>query len=163
MEKRMKSKYRESELPLVHRFGEAWLAEAVNLFRPWFADAGHHLPKVSALIGFTTYGDRILKRPLLGQCLARGWSVDGNTNNVIISPFVENGIHALDVLGHELIHAVDNCEHRHGKEFYEIAHSVRHPDAKEGTLRDMKAWFDFTGDLMMQLGRYPGSSLKAWR
>ena len=45
-------------------------------------------------------------------------------NYIFISPSLDDPVEVLDTLVHELAHAVDDCEHKHGKEFAEIAKLV---------------------------------------
>jgi hypothetical protein len=44
-------------------------------------------------------------------------------------------VEVLDTLTHELVHAVDDCQHRHGKEFKEIALAV----GLQGKMREASA------------------------
>lgn len=54
----VKPRFRSNELPLMHRYAEVWLAEAVELLRPRFTDAGHEIPPVHVSIGFSCTGYR---------------------------------------------------------------------------------------------------------
>lgn len=45
-------------------------------------------------------------------------------NQIFIVPSLSDVVQVPDVLTHELVHAVDDCQHGHGKEFKEIALSV---------------------------------------
>ena len=45
--------------------------------------------------------------------LGTSCSADG-INEIFITPKYDKAIDILDTLTHELVHAVDNCEHKHG-------------------------------------------------
>jgi hypothetical protein len=64
----------------------------------------------------------------------------------------------LDTLTHELVHAVDNCEHRHGKEFKAIAKDI----GLEGKMREAsagKALKVRLTEIAMKIGNYPHAKL----
>ena len=54
---------------------------------------------------------------------------------IFISPALGDPVDVLDTLVHELVHAVDNCEHKHGKEIKKIALSI----GLEGPMRSASA------------------------
>jgi hypothetical protein len=56
-------------------------------------------------------------------------------NEIYISPVHSDPVEVLDTLTHELVHAVDDCKHRHGKEFKEIALAV----GLQGKMREASA------------------------
>ena len=96
---------------------EAWLQLATRrladeLFRP----LGHAVPEVKVSVGFASGG---MRSHAIGQCWARS-SADDQINHIFIAPSL-GAYDAIDTLAHELIHAVDDCEHKHGKEFKKIA------------------------------------------
>jgi hypothetical protein len=64
----------------------------------------------------------------------------------------------LDTLVHELVHAVDDCEHKHGKEFKKIAISLGMvgPMRSAGAGPALKAQL---AELAQQLGPYPHGGL----
>ncbi|MDP2403742.1 MAG: hypothetical protein Q8M27_07925 [Methylotenera sp.] len=37
-------------------------------------------------------------------------------NEIFISPKLDDSVEVMDTLVHELVHAADNCEHKHGAE-----------------------------------------------
>ena len=47
-----------------------------------------------------------------------------DSNQIFVSPALLDPVLVLDTLAHELVHAVDDCEHKHGKEFKKIALSL---------------------------------------
>jgi SprT-like family len=119
---------------------EAWLQEAVKRLHPWFAARGHQLPVCQVSCGFASTG---VRSGHIGQCWSSK-SSPGGVNQIFISPALIDPVEVLDTLVHELVHAVDDCEHKHGKEFRKIALSV----GLVGPMRGATAG----PDLKMQLG-----------
>jgi len=73
-------------------------------------------------------------RRVIGQC----WSTQSSSagvNEIFISPKLADPVEVLDTLTHELVHAVDNCKHKHGKEFKAIAKKI----GLEGKMREASA------------------------
>ncbi len=116
--------FKSGELPLIHRYAEVWLAEAVELLRPRFADAGHEIPPVHVSVGFSSTGYRFgSKSYTQAVWFARRMSVD-NINEIYIAPVIRSAEQVLELLIHELIHAVLDCRDGHGPEFQRIATDV---------------------------------------
>jgi hypothetical protein len=68
-------------------------------------------------------------------------------------------VEVLDTLVHELVHAVDDCQHKHGKEFKKIALSL----GMVGPMRSAGAGPDLKEKLVeiaKTLGPYPHGKLK---
>jgi hypothetical protein len=99
---------------------EAWLQAATKELQPLFAKAGHQIPACHLSCGFTSTG---IRSGHIGQCWSTKASSDG-INQIFISPVLSEGLEVLDTLVHELVHTVDNCQHKHGKEFKKIALSL---------------------------------------
>ena len=96
---------------------EVWLQQAaIRLANDLFKPLGYEVPKVQVSIGFASGG---LRSNAIGQCWPRS-RADDNLNHIFVAPSL-NAYDTIDTLAHELIHAVDNCEHKHGKEFKKIA------------------------------------------
>ena len=92
---------------------EAWLLAAVELLKPIFAAKRHLVPDdCQVSCGFASTGTRSHH---IGQCWSRRSSTN-ERNQIFISPALGDPVQVLDTLVHELVHAVDNCEHKHGKE-----------------------------------------------
>lgn len=96
---------------------EAWLQAAAQELAGLFQLIGHAVPPVKASVGFASGG---LRSNAIGQCWPRKGAKD-NLNHIFIAPSLGTAFEAIDTLAHELIHAVDDCEHKHGKEFKAIA------------------------------------------
>lgn len=127
---------------------------AIERLHPLFAAKGHVVPPVKVSIGFTSGG---LRSNHIGQC----WSTrlaDDALNHIFIVPSLGDPVEVLDVLVHELVHAVDDCLHHHGKEFKKIAKSV----GLEGAMRSAhagKVLRDRLTTLAAELGPYPHGAL----
>ena len=134
---------------------ETWLQEATQLLVPLFADKGYTVPEVAVSCGFTSSGKRSAH---VGECWSSSASKE-KINQIFISPVLEDPVEVLDTLTHELVHAVDNCKHRHGPEFKEIALGI----GLEGKMREASAGGELKQKLQTiarKLGRYPHTKLR---
>jgi hypothetical protein len=140
-------------------YAEQWLAEAFNYMTPLFSSKGYRMPDVRILYGFSTDGyDHRKKRQYLGECLSSSFTQDGQVI-VLITPIRSYGVDILSILGHELVHAVDNCNDGHGEVFKRISTGVGYEfingvDVPTRSLRERLKEFSF------QLGAFPGVKLK---
>ena len=93
----------------------------------------------------------------IGQCWSRKSSVH-DSNQIFVSPALLDPVMVLDTLVHELVHAVDDCEHKHSKEFKKIALSLGMigPMRSAGAGPALKAKL---AELSAQLGPYPHGGL----
>ena len=98
---------------------EDWLNQAVEKLQPIFTEQGYQVPKVKVSCGFPSTGST----KHIGQCWVR-YASEQDINEIFISPVLDDSVAVLDTLMHELVHAVDNCQHGHGAEFKKIALSV---------------------------------------
>ena len=96
---------------------EQWLQLAIRHLAPLFNVLGHQVPSVKVSVGFPSGG---LRSSAIGQCWARDGAQD-KQNHIFISPTLGSAYAVIDTLAHELIHAVDDCKHKHGKEFKALA------------------------------------------
>jgi hypothetical protein len=99
---------------------EAWLQRAAEEMKGWFVEIGEELPPVWVSIGFGAS-----KRTAVGTCHPRLSSEDG-INHVFVSPVRGSGqsVDALATLLHELVHAVDDCQDGHTKNFIRLAKAL---------------------------------------
>lgn len=104
-----------------HTTREAWLQAAVEQFRPWFKQEGHELPEIQVSVGVQTGP----------TTLATCWKQtdeDPDVNNIFVSPAIqpEEPTRLLDILLHELVHAVNWQAgfNGHGKEFGTLARAL---------------------------------------
>lgn len=135
---------------------EAWLLRAVDLLRPLFLRKGHHIPgELLVSCGFASTGN---KTHHIGQCWSRQSSAN-DCNQIFISPTLDDPFEVLDTLVHELVHAVDDCKNKHGKEFKKIALSLgmKGPMRSAGAGPELKKSLE---ELIPQLGPYPHGKLK---
>jgi predicted Zn-ribbon and HTH transcriptional regulator len=133
---------------------ELWLQNAVDLLSPIFKNKGYTIPKIQVSCGFPSTGN---KSKHVGQCWGRSSTNDG-TNQLFISPVLDESIQVLDTLVHELVHAVDDCMHHHGPEFKKIATDV----GLQGLMREASAgpWLlEQLTAISRQLGKYPHSKI----
>ena len=135
---------------------EEWLLAAVEAVRPLFTDKRHELPHdCQVSCGFASTGTRSHH---IGQC----WSKESSSherNQIFISPVLYEPVEVLDTLLHELVHAVDDCENKHGKEFKKIALSLGMvgPMRSAGAGPELKIKLEA---IAKALGTYPHGKLK---
>ena len=111
---------------------EKWLNDAVDHgVRDLFADAGYALPEYYAAVSIPTASDRSANH-VLGACYYNG--PDGLCQ-IMVNPIVRDGILALEVLIHELVHAVCGPDAKHGPVFKRCALAV---GLKGGPLGEVK-------------------------
>ena len=100
-----------------HTTREQWLQQAILSLTPLFKEKGYAVPKCHVSCGFASTD---VKRGHIGQC----WSTKASTdkvNQIFISPALSDSVQVLDTLMHELVHAVDDCENKHGPVFKKMA------------------------------------------
>ncbi len=99
---------------------EQYLTDGINHLSGLFLNIGYELPPVKVTCSWPGGGSA---QSRIGECWPRQASKAGY-NEIFISPLIDNPVRALDVLTHELIHAIDDCQHGHRKEFSRIAKAV---------------------------------------
>lgn len=135
---------------------EEWLLAAVEAVRPLFEEKRHDIPKdCQVSCGFASTGTRSHH---IGQCWSKA-SSSHERNQIFISPALHEPFEVLDTLVHELVHAVDDCQHKHGKEFKKIALSLGMvgPMRSAGAGPELKAKLEV---IAMALGPYPHGKLR---
>lgn len=133
---------------------EQWLQRAAKAFTVEFAKAGVVVPPdVKVTCGFPGGGSPSKR---IGECWARSRSLAG-VNEIFLNPTMENPSQVLDVLGHELLHAVDDCKSGHGKEFTRNSKLVGYSGGKRSAA-GMVA-LAFINALAKELGPYPHRAL----
>ena len=142
---------------MTHMHRESWLQAAISLIAPFFESKGYRIPEdCQVSCGFASTG---LRSHHVGQCWSRKSSSDGR-NQIYISPALHDPVEVLDTLIHELVHAVDDCQNKHGPVFKKIALAV----GLEGPMRSASAGPSLKPRLMdwaHQLGPYPHGRLHA--
>jgi hypothetical protein len=137
-----------------HTTREAWLLAAVEHLRPLFAAKGFSVPPCQVSCGFASTGTR---SGHVGQCWSTK-SASNELNQIFIAPTLKSDYDVIDTLVHELVHAVDNCENKHGKEFKKIALKM----GMKGPMRSAEAGPELKAtltSLLDTLGEYPHGHL----
>lgn len=137
---------------------EAWLLFAVDHLAKLFSEKGYSVPRVRVACAVPATSRR---GSAVGQCWPTSRS-DDLVNEIYVSPVYSEPIDVLDTLTHELVHAVDDCKHRHGPEFKKIALAI----GLQGKMREASAGPALRGRLQSlavllveELGPYPHAKL----
>lgn len=135
---------------------EEWLTAAVAALAPRFEAIGETVPAVRVSVGWPGGSSRN-KSTTIGQCWPTTLSED-NVAQVFVSPVLGDAARVLDVLAHELVHAVDDCENGHKGRFAKIAKGL----GLEGKMTATVAGEALKADLdaiAADLGAYPHAIL----
>ena len=130
-------------MPSIPLTREAWLLFAVGHIAPIFNEAGYTVPRVRVACAIPATASR---GSAVGQCWPTTRSED-LVNEIYISPVHSDPVEVLDTLTHELVHAVDDCQHRHGKEFKEIALAV----GLQGKMREGNVFSELHNDKLQHM------------
>jgi hypothetical protein len=134
---------------------ERWLQRAISRYIRQWAKLGVAIPQdVQVTCGFPGGGS---PHKRIGECWPRSRSVKG-VNEIFISPILEDTALVLNVLGHELVHAVDNCQHKHGPVFSRLCAKVGYSGGKNAQC-EAKSALEFQSAVAKSLGDYPHSSV----
>lgn len=154
------SKTRNSNLPVIHRYAEVWLNEAVELLRPRFRQAGYEIPPVHVSVGFSTDGYKPgAKKNTIGVCHARHLTVEG-VNEIYITPMRTEPVDVISLLVHELIHAIDDCKSGHGPQFQKISRELKCTDNPKVPVNEWRETIEIYREMALQLGRYPRAGVR---
>ena len=123
-----------------------------------FKQAGYEIPDVKISCSWAL-GNADKNKKTLGQCFPRSWS-KADINEIMIMPTVDDSEKAIDILAHELVHAVDDNKSGHGAGFRKICLAV-------GLNGNSKMIYACAGDELKQtikeivedIGLYPHSEL----
>jgi hypothetical protein len=150
---------RNEDRPLIHKYAEVWLNEAVELLRPDFAEAGYEIPPVHLSVGFSTDGYKpTAKKNTIAVCHAKCMTVDG-INEIFISPIVYEPVDVLSLLVHELVHAIDDCKSGHGEGFQKISVALKCGDNLSVPNMEFREQVQKYRTIADKLGRYPRSGV----
>lgn len=140
---------------------EEWLQAAVKIMTPVFEGHDYKVPAIHVSTGWPSKGGLGTNKRTLGQCWANEASADGKCQ-IFISPMLtvcdDTCVNVLQVLIHEVCHAVVGCNQGHGKAFKKCATAV----GLEGKMTSTKASPDLMvrfGEWVKELGNYPHSKL----
>lgn len=134
---------------------EEWLVAGVEALRPVFAQIGEEIPAVKVSIGWP--GGRGRKNSAIGQCWHPDAAKDG-VAHVFVSPVLDDPARVLDVLAHELTHAIDRNDSGHRGNFARIAKAIGLEGKMTATVAgaDLKAKLD---EIASDLGAFPHGAL----
>lgn len=148
---------------------EEWLVAAVEALRPRFELVGATIPAVRVSVGWP--GGRGKKNSVIGQCWAASASTD-SVAQVFISPVLDATVGTpakdgasgtegvLDVLVHELVHAVDDNKSGHKGEFTKLAKALGLTGKMTATVAGPELAEHLNG-LANTLGAYPHAAITA--
>ena len=136
---------------------EQWLNKASReLGTRLFGKAGYTLPEHRVSVGWPSKGGRAAKQKVIGQCWATKAAKDGIAQ-VFISPVLDDE-RVLDVLAHELAHAVDDCESGHKGEFVRIIRAIK-LEGKPTSTEASAEFKEVAKAIFAKIGEYPHSPI----
>lgn len=94
---------------------EEWLNSAAEALNGMIAEKTELTPAKKVLVS-AGWPRRDRGGKVIGQCYAKSQS-DHSTHHIFISPMLGTAHEVLPTLLHELIHAADDCQSKHVKEF----------------------------------------------
>ena len=137
---------------------EEWLRLGMDKLTEIFADAGIEAPEdVEVSCGFPLTGGKGSRNQTIGNCFARSASEKG-INEIFISPVLSDSIKVLDVLSHEMIHAIDDCKHGHKKAFRDMALAIGLTGKMTATVAGEELTLKLE-KIVTELGQYPHSAI----
>jgi len=136
---------------------EQWLSQATEELRALFKQHGDTIPtQVRSSCGFPSKSALASKNRRIGECWSSAASADSHAE-IFISPTISDSARVLDILAHELIHAVHPGD-GHGKKFGKTSRAI----GLEGKLTATVAGPQFTAwatPVLARLGAYPHADL----
>lgn len=127
-----------------------WLTRGMDILRADFEDIGETLPKNLQII--VDFWDTNISYSWLG-CHNRTYRTDGSPQHCIFVNPTVNGLFALDILVHELVHAVTPWS-VHGDHFLAVAEAIGLDDSGSTALAD-EDLLNRLKDIQEILGSYP--------
>ena len=140
-----------------HITREQWLLHAVAVCADRFAarDKPIELPKVNVSCSWPGGGSPAKR---IGECWARAASAAG-VNEIFISPKLEDPVKVVQILVHELAHAVDDCRSNHKAGFTAIARSMGCV-GKPTQMQPSEAWAqEVAAEVIARFGAFPHRKL----
>lgn len=143
---------------MTHEFREAWLNDAVGrLANTIFAAEEIEVPPVRISVGFP--GGRNKKSTTIGQCW-NSKAAEDKVHQIFIHPSLKDPVEILATIVHELIHAVDDCEHGHKGPFTKMIRAVG-LEGKPTATRAGEELRERLQPIIEQLGEFPHAALAA--
>ncbi|KUM41176.1 SprT-like domain-containing protein [Arthrobacter sp. EPSL27] len=135
---------------------EEWLVAAVEALRPLFsALTAETIPAVRVSVGWPGGNGR--KNSVIGQCWSTKVAAD-SVSQLFISPVLDDAVRVLDVLAHELIHAIDDCQSGHKGRFAKIAKALGLTGKMTATVAGDALKVELEA-VAAELGEYPHAAL----
>jgi hypothetical protein len=135
-------------------FREEWLASAVELLRPVFAERGYAVPaKLRVSLGWPR------QRNANASCFPPEASADKHVE-VFVSPELDDPAQIVSSLTHELCHAAVGCEEGHRRVFTRCARDldlVGQPSCMDGN--GNPEWHEWADPLVAMLGAFPHAAI----
>lgn len=139
-----------------HATREQWLESAVKMLQDFvFDQANLKLPPVKVSCSWPGGGSA---RKRIGECWSRAAS-NAKINEIFISPSIEASTRVLDVLCHELCHAIDDCKNHHKAPFTKLARAIGLEGKPTQTSASAALMRVLKEDLIPVLGEYPHARL----
>lgn len=136
---------------------EAWLNQATNeLKNRVFAPHGFEVPSVRVSVGIPSLRARKSSQVRIGEC----WHPDATgdkVSQIFISPELTDSVRVIDVLAHELIHAVHPGK-GHRKEFSQTMRKIGLEGIPTATVAGPELKHTI-GTIISTLGEYPHAKL----
>lgn len=136
---------------------EQWLVDAVDKLRPMFKDVGYPLPKnVRVSCGWPS--KRAMSRGgnrRIGECWVAEASED-KIPQIFISPSIEDSVDVLDILTHELIHAIGISGHKQDFKVVAMLVGLEGPMTATHAGEKLKSRLD---KLAKKIGDYPHAKI----
>jgi len=136
---------------------EQWLTVAIDRLARHFKKVGEAVPmQIRASVGWTSMGKRTNR---IGECWSDVCSADDHFE-IFISPTMSDPVLILDVLIHEMVHAVVGLEAKHGPAFRKVALAI----GLTGKMRSTVAGPELRAELELHadwLGPIPHGALTA--
>jgi hypothetical protein len=134
---------------------EAWLELATAMIRLRWEGMGVTVPAdVKLSCSFPGGGSPSMR---IGECWPRGRSA-ANVNEVFINPTLDIAYTVIDVLGHELLHTVDDCKSGHKGAFNANSKLVGYSGGRQSSAEtdEAKAMLN---EILSNIGAYPHQKL----
>ena len=136
---------------------EEWLIEGVKALAPLFDALGESIPAVKVSVGWP--GGRGSKNSVIGQCWHPEAAAD-KAAHIFISPVLDDAVRVLDVLAHELCHAIDVNASGHKGNFARLAKGIGLTGKMTATVASDELAETLRG-IVADLGDYPHGALLA--
>lgn len=141
------------------RTGQGWLQVAAKLLHKHvFLKAGYSMPNIVTTFGFPSSQAVSLVRRTAGQCWESSVSENG-VNFICISPLIKTDVERLDILAHEMVHAVDDCKSGHRGNFVKICKAVGLTKGKPTRASAGAALMHIIEQICLELGPCPFTAL----